>query len=775
MALFKRTYLVKQHDATDCAAACLAMVCLHYKKEISISKLRDILGTNMQGTTLAGLEAGGKELGFVVKALRVDKEGFRSRYTLPAIAHLITEEGLTHFVVVEKISRNTVKVLDPARRAETIDIDKFFQSFDGVLLLLAPSSDFDPSKQRGTGMFDRFMKLILSQKRLFIYAIIASAILTALGIISSLFNKFLMDEILPYGLKDELLVYVIAFMLVGLTQLGVSFIRQHTILYLSQKIDIRLVLDYFNHIFRLPMKFFATRKVGDVLTRFSDSFTIKNVLSSICLTVIMDVILAIVSGTILFFMSGALFTIIIFITLASAALVYAFKKPYKKINLERMEQAAKLNSGIIESLKGIETVKGNASEQRMMENIERDFIRSMRISFREGFLSNVQGSFSGIISQGGNLVLMYIGALQVIDNAMTLGTLLAFVTLSGFFMSPIGRLVGLQLQIQEANIAMKRMSEILDEEEEQEQEAGKKTLGRHASLESGIYGDICLEDVTFRYGYRPPVLQNLTLHVPGGYKVALVGESGCGKTTISKLLLNFFPAESGQVTINGSTIDTFDVSALRESIAYVPQNVELFSGSIVDNLRMAKPDATMQEIIEACELAGCEEFIARLPAKHHTFLEEAGGGLSGGERQRLAMARALVKKSRFLILDEATSNLDFISESKIYNTIFHKLKKTTMLIIAHRLSTIRGCDYIYVLDKGKVAEGGTHETLLHRQGLYYRMWISQVGEWGESEGERSRGPGRQYGWGFATKEQGGGGRSQGWQRLDLDRDDEFTY
>ena len=302
-------YLVKQHDITDCAAACLATICMYYKKEITITKLRDTLGTDIKGTTLLGLEDGAKKLGFDTKAIRVDKEGFKSKYTLPAIAHVITKEGLSHFVIVHKIKKEEVIILDPAKGKEKVNIDKFFESFDGILLLLVPNNQFNPGKIKGQGILSKFIQLLLPQKSLFIYSIIASVILTVLGIASSFFNKILMDEILPYSLKNQLNIFVIGFLVLGITQIGLGAIRQHMLLYLSQKIDIPLLLGYFKHVYKLPMKFFATRKVGDILTRFSDAFTIKNILTSVSLSLLMDIVLAIASASILYVMNQTLFIV----------------------------------------------------------------------------------------------------------------------------------------------------------------------------------------------------------------------------------------------------------------------------------------------------------------------------------------------------------------------------------------------------------------------------------------------------------------------------------
>lgn len=488
-----RYTFIKQHDATDCAAACLAMGCLYYKKETTITKLRDMMGTDLKGTNLIGLSKCADELGFTSQAVRVDREGFLSKYTLPAIANVITREGLSHFVVVFKITEKYVIIGDPAKDLQRLEIDEFYKDFTGALLLLIPNQEFVSGKVKGDKTFNRFLKLLLPQKKLFICSILASAILTALGIVSSLFNKILMDEILPYKLKNMLVLVLIIFSVISVTQVMVGYVRQWMMIYLSQKIDIPLMLGYFEHIYKLPMKFFATRKTGDIITRFSDAVTIKDIFTNIALTLIMDISMALVTGVILFRMNMPLFVIILLMTIISILLVFIFKQPYKKINEEQMQQASVLNSQIIESLRAVETVKGNANEETELENIEREYIKSLRISFKEGMLSNVQGSISGLVSTVGNLVLMYFGIMQVINGENTLGSMMAFMTLSSYFMNPVSRLVGLQLQIQEANISMKRLTEILDYEKEQAGDGGNT----YQELDEAN-GDIAIKNVTFR-------------------------------------------------------------------------------------------------------------------------------------------------------------------------------------------------------------------------------------------------------------------------------------
>jgi ATP-binding cassette subfamily B protein len=717
-----RYTFVKQHDITDCAAACLAMICLHYRKETTITKLRDMMGTDIKGTNLIGLSKCADKLGFQSQGVTVDKEGFLSEYTRPCIAHTVTKEGLFHFVVIFKVSETFVIVGDPAKELERVPTEKFLEHFTGNMLILMPDERFDVRGEKGESVFKRFFRLLLPQKKLFIISLIASLIMTALGIISSLFNKIIMDEILPYQLKGMLVSVLIIFAVIALTQVLIEFVRGWIMLFLSQRIDIPLMLGYFEHIYKLPMRFFATRRTGDIITRFSDAFTIKDIFTNIALTLIMDIGMAIITGIILFRIDAKLFGVIILLTSLSVMLVFCFRLPYKKINWEQMQQTSTLNSEIIEGLNAVETIKGNANEDIELNNIEREYIRSLRIAFREGMLTNVQSAVAGVIGNSGNLVTMYVGVLQVIDSEITLGTLMAFMTLSAFFMDPVQRLVGLQLQIQEAQISMKRVAEILDYEKEQKDNV-------HLQNFSGVSGDVEFNDVTFRYGNRKPALENLSFVIPRGKKVALVGASGSGKSTAAKLMLKYYEPESGEIAIGGTNILNIETGSLRRGISYVPQSIELFSKSIFDNIRVTKMDASEDEVIEAAKKADAHEFIESLPLQYYTHLEESGKGLSGGERQRIALARAFLKPNDIYILDESTSNLDFATENIIFDMIYNRFKGKTMLIIAHRLTTVRYCDEIIVIDKGRVAERGTHEELIRNRGVYRKMWETQQGNY----------------------------------------------
>ncbi len=748
-----RYTFVHQHDSTDCAAASLAMVCLHYKKETTITRLRDMMGTDLKGTNLVGLQKAANELGFTTAAVRVDRENFLSDFTLPCIAQVITKEGMTHFVVVFK--KTTIKdddarhqhvldaakedggkkhfwqkifpkkedyviIGDPAKDLKKISMDEFYQTFTGVLLLLNPTSEFKTGKVDQKGMIQRYIDLLMPQKKLFGFSILASVLLTVIGIVSSMFNKILIDEILPYNLQNMLVMMVIVFAIVSITQVLISWTRSIIMIYLSQKIDIPLMLGYFKHIYHLPMKFFATRKTGDITTRYSDAGTIKSIVTSIALSLLMDIVMTLASGVILYRMNSTLFGLIIIMTIVSALLVFVFRQPFKKINEESMQQSAALNSQLIEGLRGIETIKSNAMEDVEMENLEREYIRSMRISFRASMLSTSQSVISSFISTGFGMLTTYVGIMQVLTGNITYGAYMAFSTLSGYFTSPISDLISLQYSIQEASISMKRLTEILDYETEQQDE------DKFTPLES-MKGDVEFKNVTFRYGTRPPVLHNVSFTIPQGQKVALVGSSGSGKSTIVKLLLKYYELEEGEITLDGVDINEYTNASIRQAVAYVPQNIELFSKSIYDNIRVSKQGATLEEVKEAAKKADAHDFIRKLPMQYHTYLEEAGNGLSGGEKQRIALARAFLKNSDFYILDESTSNLDFATENTIFDMIYNKLKDCSMLIVAHRLSTVKNCDKIIVMDQGEIVEQGTHDELLAKQGKYYALWNMQQG------------------------------------------------
>ncbi|MEB1809770.1 MAG: peptidase domain-containing ABC transporter [Bacillaceae bacterium] len=720
--MFKKYHCIKQHDEKDCGAACLATISHHYSLKVPITKIREVAGTDKQGTNALGIVKAAEHLGFTAKGVKGDAEAFFSDFPLPAIAHVVIDQTLLHYVVIHKITKKQVIIADPAKGIIMYTPEEFFQIWTGVLILMVPTQRFEKGNET-KGLFSRFFHLLKPQKYLFLQIFIASILYTILGIAGAFYFQLLIDEVLAFNLEKTLHIISIGVIVLYTFKVLLDAFRSYLLLHISQKLDVSLILGYYQHVLSLPMNFFGTRKVGEIISRLMDASKVREAISGATLTIVLDTIMVIIGGIILYTQNAFLFGITVILVPIYLVIVWAFRKPFEKVNRREMEENAQLTSYLVESLNGIETVKAYNAERLANLQTETKFIKLLRSIFKHGMIDNFQSALKNYLQLAGGIVILWVGSYQVIQGNMTAGQLIAYNALLAYFLTPLQNLINLQPMLQSAVVASERLGEILDLETEADKHKGKKIEPEN------LTGDLQIKNLDFRYGTRELILKNINLTIKNGEKIAFVGESGSGKTTLAKLLLNFYQPEKGEIFISDFNIQDLDFQKLRERIAYVSQDNFFFSGTIEENLSLGLDQrSTLEDIIEAAKITKAHDFINQLPLRYNTILEENGANLSGGQRQRLSITRAILKKPDILILDEATSNLDSITEKAISETIDDYCKGITTIIIAHRLSTILKCDKICVIEHGEIIEMGTHDELMSISGRYRQLWENQLPE-----------------------------------------------
>ena len=712
--MFKKYYSVLQRDETDCGPACVLTVAKQYKSNFSVAKLRDVMGTDKNGTNIVGILKGLEYSGFDSKAVKVENRKIDNSVSFPLIAHIQTKENLLHYVVVHNVTKKSIIISDPAIGIKKYTHEKFSEIWTGILILIDPKKNFEKRNENDNSLM-RFFYVLKNQKSLLWNIFLTSMLYTFLGIISSFYFKFLVDYVLKDKLVTTLNILIIGVIILEIIKIFLSIFRGFLLMFLGQRIDVSILFGYYNHMIRLPMKFFSSRKAGEIISRFSDADNINDTVAETVLSLMLDVIMSVVGGIIVYFQNQYLFFISVVLLLLYTIIVFSFKGILKKVNREVLENNSQITSLVIQSINGIETIKTYNLEKRIQDETEFKYLKVLKSSLRRTKIGIFLGTLSEIVELLGSMAIIWIGSMQVINGKLTLGEMMVFNTLLGYFTEPVKNLIGLQPTIQTAMVSADRLGEVIDLDIEQKDER---------IIPDNLKGDIEIKNLDFRYGTREQILKNINMKIKKGEKIALVGESGSGKTTLAKLFLKFFDFEKGEININDFNIKDIDITFLREKISYISQDIFLFNNTIKENL-MLNETIKMEEVIEMAKKINAYDFINQLPQRFNYVIEENGANLSMGQKQRLSILRALLKKPDILIMDEATSNLDTITENIIQNTLNNLDMEMTIIIIAHRLSTIRMCDRIYVLDKGEIIESGTHEELVNMKGKYYRLLKEQ--------------------------------------------------
>ncbi|WP_017652279.1 peptidase domain-containing ABC transporter [Fortiea contorta] len=714
----KRYPFFEQQSTSDCGVACLVMIGRYWGKGFSINRLRDLANVNRIGVSLRGLASAAESIGFASRPVKASLDKL-AQQPLPAIAHW---EG-NHYIVVYKITKKYVIVGDPGIGQRSLTHHQFLADWTGYALILQPTALLKESEEASTPFWQLF-ELVKPHWQVLLEVFVASVFIQLFGLITPLFTQLLLDRVIVQGSTLTLTAVGFGLLIFGLFRVALNGLRQYLLDHTANRIGVALMVGFIKHTFRLPLAFFESRYVGDIVSRVQENQKIQRFLTGEALSIILDLVTVFIYVGLMFWYSWKMALLALAIVPPFLILALVATPFFRRISREVFGALAKENSYLIQSLTGIRSIRSMAIEQTVRWRWEELLNNLTKKMFGGQIVGNQMQIFSSTIESLATTGLLWFGAWLVIQNQLTIGQLVAFNMLLGNIISPFQRLTVLWNQLQEVIISTERINDVLEAEPEEDlQHQPRQYL-------ASIRGNIRFENMTFCYHSDNDinVLENLNFEIQPEQTVALVGRSGSGKTTLAKLILGLYTPTDGKILIDGHDVTSLALRSLRSQIGVVDQDTFLFGGTIRENISIAFPEASLTEVMKVAHLAGADEFIRQLPMGYETQIGEGGGMLSGGQRQRLAIARALLGNPRLLIFDEATSHLDAESERVIQNNLNTILQGRTSLIIAHRLSTIRNADLILVLDRGLLIESGTHEELIAKRGHYYYLNEQQLAQ-----------------------------------------------
>ncbi len=709
---------IRQHDEMSCGTTCIMMIARYYGKTFSASRLHELAHVDLSGSSMADLAAAAEQLGFLTRGFRLSYESLMS-VMLPCIVHW---QGY-HYVVVYKIDRRHIWVSDPALGNRRYTRKYFEENWKGITLTIEPTASFDEQSE-DTSSLKRFFQFLKPHKTILMEIFIASLLLNLFGLATPIFTQNIVDKVLIHQNISMLNILLIGMLIVLVFRILTIIVRQYLIIHTSMKIDLKMLTVFYKHLLSLPLGYFKVRKIGDFISRFSENTKIRNFLTNTALSIVLDTFLIVVYLSLMFYYNVQLTSLAIVFIPLFILMTLGFTPVLKKLNIDAFAARTDSGSHLIESIQAIDTIKAMNLEHTMRWKWEDKFVKSLNIDFRLLNTTMYFNSLGEFIAALSSTVILWYGAHKVIQQAMSVGELMAFMALLGSVITPINRLVSAWDNIQQTLVSVDRLNDVFSAKTEfpQSMEETTELVLREPR------GEIEFENVFFRYGGEedPYILSGLNFKVLPSQTVAIVGRSGSGKTTLVRLIARFYDVSEGKITIDGYDLKNINLTSLRKLVGFVLQENHIFNATIRENISIGDPDENIEKVIEAAKMANAHDFITSLGQGYDTRVGESGLQLSGGQKQRVAIARVLYHKPRIIIFDEATSSLDTESELAIQNNLSTVLKEKTAIVIAHRLSTIRNADKIFVLDNGEIIEQGNHENLMAKRGLYHYLNHQQL-------------------------------------------------